>query len=98
MKRTTFRKTALAAALGIAAVVGVAAIADAHGGGGWGGFGMGGGMMGGYGGYGPGMMGGYGPGPKYAPQQRGYGPDGSPNPAYARTPRGTQAPAPERDQ
>ncbi|MBI4203630.1 MAG: Spy/CpxP family protein refolding chaperone [Betaproteobacteria bacterium] len=72
MKRTTLRKTLIAAALAGAAVLGTAAFA--HGGGygpGWGmgpgmmgGYGMGPGMMGGYGGYGmgPGMMWGRGPG------------------------------------
>ncbi|TAK88048.1 MAG: hypothetical protein EPO20_01030 [Betaproteobacteria bacterium] len=88
MKHTAFRRTLVATGIGIAAVLGVATFADAHGGGaGFGmGGGMGGGMMGGYGpqggfGMGGGMMGGYGPqggygpGPQYGPGERGYGRD-----------------------
>jgi hypothetical protein len=98
MKRTNFRKTLLAAAIGVAAVVGVAAFADAHGGG-WGGFGTGGGMMGSDGGYGPGMMGGgYDPQAGYGPgTMRGYGPRG-PNPGYAPGPSDQQLPERDRNQ
>ncbi len=83
MKRTTLRNTLIAAALAGAAVLGTTAFA--HGGYGYGpGFGMGPGMMGGFGGYGPGygmgpgMMsgfGGYGPGYGMGPGMMwGYGP------------------------
>jgi Spy/CpxP family protein refolding chaperone len=79
MKRTTLRKTLIAAALAGAAALGTGALAHGYGPGGWG---MGPGMMGGYGGYGmgPGMMGGYGPGYGMGPgmmmggMMGGYGP------------------------
>ncbi len=85
MKRTTLRKTLVAAALAGAAALGTAAFAQGYGYGP--GYGMGPGMMGGWGGYGhgygmgPGMMGGfggYGPGYGMGPGAMwgngGYGP------------------------
>jgi Spy/CpxP family protein refolding chaperone len=73
MKRTSVRKTILAAALLGATALGTGSLADAHEGGYGPGFGMGPGMMG-PGMMGPGTMGGYGPGYGMGPGMMMMGP------------------------